>query len=545
MAVSTKRRRSAFDNRADHVMDLPSVVISPIVASTSKNKDTAIASRQNHVPGEHTSGLSPPRKKLKGKSAIPTTEPSTLMKPPVASGRITRASSVLVPDTPLRSLTSSRTSVRLAKGVHPYTNIYPHLATKDALDSDELRGEHGGTGDSITAGSSLKKKRGRPSRTIDIADEAAKTALMEQWANLRMSQGTLISSTTGGSLADTASRLPSNCGSQEPPSGGRLEVEIPVSEVVEYDKLLDFTPTSDDIVPTCPLPSVSSSNLVAELLPEMAIPNESIFTPQLSFATKNTSSDRFPLSEYDLRYPSSPLETSQPAIEDIAPSQHANVGTVEKITQAAPHSPINGSPELANQPLQLPATDSEVVSLRPSITHIMSKLDISPILEGPVPIVGSEDAQSRVPLSAVDIQLLVSAEADVDDATLGFHMLDLHEVLSPWVPVSSTAPSVYVPPAVHHLISGMKHQLEIECQARRRVEELYLEEMRKRIKMEEVIHKLQNERIQTRKQDASQTPPSQRPSVHASAEVAGQQGGEAVSTDPTHSKMTTECSRST
>ncbi|OAX44753.1 hypothetical protein K503DRAFT_2761 [Rhizopogon vinicolor AM-OR11-026] len=370
---------------------------------------------------------------------------------------------------------------------------------------------------------------------------------MEQWANLRMSQGTLISSATGGSLSDTASHLLSNCGSQEPPLGGRLEVEIPVSEVVESDKLPNFTPTSDDIVPTCPLPSVSSSNLVAELFPEVTIPNESIFTPQLSFATKNTSSDRFPLSEYDLRYPSSPLEISQPAIEDIAPSQHANVGTVEKITQAAPHSPINSSPELANQPLQLLATDSEVVSLQPSITHIMSKLDISPdhaILEGPVPIVGSEDAQSRVSLSAVDIQLLVSAEVDVDDATLGFHMLDLHEVLSPWVPVSSTAPSVYVPPAVHHLISGMKHQLEIECQARRRIEELYLEEMRKRIKMEEVVHKLQNERIQTREQDTSQTSPSPLPSMHASAEVAGQQDGEAGSIDPTHSKMTTECSRS-
>jgi len=49
----------------------------------------------------------------------------------------------------------------------------------------------------------------------------------------------------------------------------------------------------------------------------------------------------------------------------------------------------------------------------------------------------------------------------------------------------------------------MKHQLEIECQARKRAEELYIEEMRKRIRMEKVIDKLQKERMQIQEQDAS------------------------------------------
>jgi len=106
--------------------------------------------------------------------------------------------------------------------------------------------------------------------------------------------------------------------------------------------------------------------------------------------------------------------------------------------------------------------------------------------------------------------------------------------------VSTAAPSVYVPPAVHHLIAGMKHQLEIECQARRRAEELYLEEMRKRIRVEEVVDRLQKER--TREQDASQPPAAQSvPSVGARVDVAGQPDGEArpTSTDTTHSKVTT------
>lgn len=82
----------------------------------------------------------------------------------------------------------------------------------------------------------------------------------------------------------------------------------------------------------------------------------------------------------------------------------------------------------------------------------------------------------------------------------------------------------------------MKHQLEIECQARKRAEELYIEEMRKRVRMEKVIDKLQKERMQIQEQDASHppsTPPV--PSVHASSEVARQQDGEAgpTSTDTT------------
>lgn len=74
----------------------------------------------------------------------------------------------------------------------------------------------------------------------------------------------------------------------------------------------------------------------------------------------------------------------------------------------------------------------------------------------------------------------------------------------------------------------MKHQLEIECQARKRAEELYIEEMRKRIRMEKIIDKLQKERMQIQERDASHLPPPPPvPSVHASSEVVRQQDGEA------------------
>lgn len=387
--------------------------------------------------------------------------------------------------------------IGLAKGTRDILTT-----TKDALDSDEpLREEHRGTGKSNPPGFTLKKNRGRP-RTIHLADEAAKVALMKQWANLRMSQGTLLSSTTGVSgLSDTTH-------SQELPSGGRPEVEIPPCEVVKLDKPPDFIPASDHIEPTCLWPSISSPDLVAEPLLEATVTNESIFTPALGFTTKDTSSERFPFSD-DLQYPTSSPEIGQRVIEDFAPSQHANTGTV-----ALPRSIIDGSPEIANQPLQLLATDSEVMSLLP-VTSVMSELDVT------LKSAEAEVPQTRDSPSAGDIQLLVS---DVDDSILDFHMVDLPEVLSPWVPVSPTAPSIYVPPAVHHLLAGtrssfislteltvffcelgMKYQLEIQCQARKRAEELYLEEMRKRIGMEEIVDKLQKEKISTREQDASPT----------------------------------------
>jgi len=69
--------------------------------------------------------------------------------------------------------------------------------------------------------------------------------------------------------------------------------------------------------------------------------------------------------------------------------------------------------------------------------------------------------------------------------------------------------------------------------------------MRKRIRMEEVVDRLQKER--TRERDTSQPPPpppaiQSIPSVDASVDVAGQPDGEArpTSTDISHSKVTTE-----
>ncbi|KAG1783806.1 hypothetical protein EV702DRAFT_1055598 [Suillus placidus] len=527
-----------------------------VVSSAFKKNGTVATSSQPRVSDDLTTSLSssPPQKKLKHKSATrrgSNAELSTFVKQATISGRAARASFVSVPDTSLRSATSisPRMSARLAKKIHPFIltksrDIYPYLASKDSLDlAESLREDHSGTGSSRPSASILKKKKGPP-RNINLADDAAKAALMEEWANIRMSQGTLLLSTSAS--RDTTPHLSSNRGSKESCN----EAEILSGEVVEPNEPHSI-PANDHIEHPYPRPSGSLSNQVDEPLSDSVMPatNESLFTPPLPQA--EVLAPHNSLSDDDLRYPSSSPENVHPAIEDMAPSQYVNEGTTETIAQAS-CTPVVGSLEVVNQPLRLLATDSEIMTLHPASSPMLPKLDIllettisaSPQAAAPVK---PEDSSARASPSAVDIQLVVSSQTDIEDVVLGFHMLDLHEVLSPWVPASPAAPSIYVPPAVQHLIAAMNRQLEIECKARKRAEELYIDEMRKRIKMEEVVDRLQRERGQTREQGASQQPPSlhvssRAASAHSSQEEAGQQDDEAnpTSMDTTYPNVTKE-----
>ncbi|KAG2159591.1 uncharacterized protein EDB93DRAFT_1111058 [Suillus bovinus] len=429
-------------------------------------------------------------------------------------------------------------SSRLAKKIHPFIftksrDIYPYLASKDSLDSVESsQEEHSGTGCSTLSASTLKKKIG-PLRKTSLADDGVKAALMEEWANLRMSQGTLLSSTSAGT--DTTSHLSSKCGSHEPCN----KAEMPSGEVAEPNEPHP-TPTNDHIKQD----SGSLSNQVTEPHPDSDVPatNELPFTPPLPLDGESVL--QYSLSDCDLRYPSSSPENIHPAVEDMAPSQHVNEETTETTAKAS-HTPVIGSLEVVNQPSQLLATDRKITTLHLTSSPILPKLEILPettILAGPAAPVEHEESSTRAS-PAVDIEHVVSSQADIEDVVWGFHMLDLHEVLSPWVPMSPAAPSVYVPPAVQHLIAAMKRQLEIECQARKRAEELYLDEMRLRIQMEEMVDRLQRERGRgTSQQHPSVHASPRATSVHASPEGAGQRdgGAEPIPIDTTYPNATTE-----
>ncbi|KAG1885756.1 hypothetical protein F4604DRAFT_121758 [Suillus subluteus] len=269
----------------DHATD-PSrdIVCAPCMVSPAlKNNGTGASSSQPRIPDDLTTSLSssPPQKKLKHKSATRRgshAELSTFVKQATVSGRVTRSSFVSVSNTSLRSATSvsPRMSARLAKKIHPFIltksrDIYPYLASKDSLDSVEsFREDHGGAGSSTLAAPTLKKKKG-PLRNINLADDSAKAALMEEWANLRKSQGTLLSSTSVG--RDTTPHLSSNRGSQEPCNEASGEVAEPNKP--------HPVPANDHIEHTYPRPSSSLSNQVTEPLldSDMPVINESLFTP--------------------------------------------------------------------------------------------------------------------------------------------------------------------------------------------------------------------------------------------------------------------------
>ncbi|EGO04053.1 hypothetical protein SERLA73DRAFT_175785 [Serpula lacrymans var. lacrymans S7.3] len=82
---------------------------------------------------------------------------------------------------------------------------------------------------------------------------------------------------------------------------------------------------------------------------------------------------------------------------------------------------------------------------------------------------------------------------DSDDS-FDFRMLDMPEVVSlPWVPLDSRETRVYIPSSVHQLVNNMKHELEMEGRARRKAEDLHLEELRKRVKLEVIMDSLRND----------------------------------------------------
>lgn len=405
-----KRRRSVLEDTNDldatdyTINPSPDIVCAPcIVLSASKNNGTVATSSQPRVSDNLTTSLSsrPPQKKLKHKSVArrrSNTDLSTFVKQTIVSGRATRAS----PNTSLRSATSvsPRMSSRLAKKIHPFIptkspDIYPYLASKASLDSTEsLREEHGGAGSSTPSASTLKKKMGSP-RNINLADDGAKAALMEEWANLRMSQGTLLSRMNASK--DTTTHLSSNCGSQEPCN----EAQIPSCEVAEPNNPHP-TPTNDLIEhPSCTL-----SDQVVESLPDSDAPatNELLFTPPLPLGEEFTLHNS--LSDCDLRYPSLSPENVHAAIEDIAPSQYVNEGTTETIAQGS-HTPVIDSLEVVDQPLQLLATDSKTVTLHPPSSPILSKLDILPeTTTSAGPAASVEPADPRVELLPLIFNLL-------------------------------------------------------------------------------------------------------------------------------------------
>ncbi|KDQ30657.1 hypothetical protein PLEOSDRAFT_1092232 [Pleurotus ostreatus PC15] len=103
-------------------------------------------------------------------------------------------------------------------------------------------------------------------------------------------------------------------------------------------------------------------------------------------------------------------------------------------------------------------------------------------------------ASTRDPFDDDEGDVIMSDARDEpfeDDFEIDFQMLRLDEVTTPaWVPAGTGAPAMYVPPGAQELITSMKRSLDSVEKARRKLEERYLQEMHKRIALENELARL-------------------------------------------------------
>ncbi|KAL4268160.1 hypothetical protein AB1N83_001326 [Pleurotus pulmonarius] len=103
-------------------------------------------------------------------------------------------------------------------------------------------------------------------------------------------------------------------------------------------------------------------------------------------------------------------------------------------------------------------------------------------------------ASTRDPFDDDEGDVIMSDARDEpfeDDFEIDFQMLRLDEVTTPaWVPAGTAAPAMYVPPGAQELITSMKRSLDNVEKARRKLEERYLQEMHKRIALENELARL-------------------------------------------------------
>ncbi|KAF8140106.1 hypothetical protein EV363DRAFT_1393027 [Boletus edulis] len=199
-------------------------------------------------------------------------------------------------------------------------------------------------------------------------------------------------------------------------------------------------------------------------------------------------------------------KAEQPIVPNLGVGAPSSSALDSHIDEDSPSSRPAGDPEVAYHPESLqcsgfsPPPLSTLPSREGSIHIRHAKSTKSPINEqaDPDPPKRSHPAtfSPRCSLDTGNIYL---------DSDEEFYMLDIPEVFAlPWVPVSS---HLYVPPSLGKLVSGMREQLVMEARARRKAEELYQTELRRRISAEKTIEDLRTE-LEGKQKDLAGEPTS-------------------------------------
>ncbi|KAF8844050.1 hypothetical protein BDN67DRAFT_963542 [Paxillus ammoniavirescens] len=462
----------------------------------------------------------PPRKKRK-RSSSPLPTPKSQITRPRGRAHV-GAGSPAVEITP-EYVPPSRISARLARKTHPFissrsSDIYTHLADPNVASYLPSNPPVGSimlpipTMEPMPDSKLVKKHKGRPKKSVDLADEKTKKALMEEWARMRQSQSTLSkkgeqahgtgTKQTYGSQENEvfASSIPAEVETQrnslDPEAGGSQVMTT--NENVQTQEILVNVSTERHLSTQPDFGNVNSESGEPSLLLMVPPKSPSTYPPAVIPQPADSSEDRdAPEDPAGLEgggdeQPILPGADIQP-LSIIISNLHVHAGpTGGRINEpetpweeVTPHQPIllyeytrpsvfvpsippsqedytNGKPAKSSGEAQAEATNLEHRRHDPSVTP-----------PPPTYVVADSDG--------------LDLEYDEE-----FHMLDVPEILTlPWEPVTS---QIYVPPALGHLIAGMKRQLNAEAQARRRAEELYEAELRRRVAAEQVIQGLRTER---------------------------------------------------
>lgn len=349
-----------------------------------------------------------------------------------------------------------RVSARLACKTHPFISsrspdIYTHLAGPDGAGkllsepptgsvisstSDEMIGSQ-----SVTQ--SVKQPRGRRRKAVDLADENAKKDLMEEWARMRQSQGTLPLSGIDENACFSQMLLRDARKGDESVSSMQLEV-ITRRNSLDADLVRKETTTIINIP--------QSQETMLDVSPRDSFSTQVDFENALPVGTDTSGKQ---LNHKGSVLPSDGV-TGQPIVPGVdmeAPSTSI----------PGPHmGQVSSSDELADvrahhlDLLQCSGSSPSTLSASPSredsvhIRHMkVTELPINDQAEPRSLDNPSKDSHSVTPSQTSSI------DSDIDlDSDEEFYMLDIPEIFTlPWVPVP-VASQLYVPPSLGKLISG-------------------------------------------------------------------------------------------
>jgi hypothetical protein len=393
-----------------------------------------------------------PRKRRKRSSSTPAAPRSSQLSTQLQSRRRSR-SRVGSPSTDVEYVRPSRVSARLSRKIHPFFNsrssdIYTHLADPDGagslLSAPPASSITLSTPNETVGSQSVKKSRGRRRKIADLTDENARRELMEEWARMRQSQGSLPLSGINENACFSQPLLHGNRKDDESVSSVQLEAK-PRRSSADADLVTSQTTT---------IVSISQSQeTILDVSLRSSSPTQMDFENALPVGTdapgkKLDHKDSVLPSDGGTEHPIVPsmgIEAPSISILDSHVDEESPTGEPSSPPETAHHLDLLQCPGLSSP--SLPASSSREDSVH--IRHTKStKLPENEQAEA--------TSLSNSPKDSPSVTFPEPCPSDTGsihlDSDEEFYMLDIPEIFtSPWVPVSS---HLYVPPSLGKLISG-------------------------------------------------------------------------------------------